>query len=150
MHSYSSSSSEAFSNAYSHCARITETGVRSSWEASEVNCRSAWKLVSSRSNIRLNVCASCPSSSRDATWIRRLKSPLSATSSAVLRIARIGRSERLASRYPPTAARKMNTGSMISTAVLRTATLMVLPDTGITLRIHRSGSDGNVILRSNR
>ena len=35
----------------SHWAMMTLMGVRSSWEASEVNCCSVWKAWSSRSNI---------------------------------------------------------------------------------------------------
>ena len=43
---------------------MTETGVRSSWEASEVNCFSRWKESSRRASIPLKAPASRPTSSR--------------------------------------------------------------------------------------
>ena len=42
----------------SHCARITLTGVRSSWETSDVNCRSLRNACSRLSSIPSNVPAS--------------------------------------------------------------------------------------------
>ena len=54
----------AFCFAYSHSARITAVGVRSSCEASEAKRFSLLKDCSRRSNIRSNVAASLCISSR--------------------------------------------------------------------------------------
>ena len=66
-------------------AEITATGVRSSWEASEVNCRSRLKERSSRSSMVLKVTASsCTSSLVAMPVIRRERSPARMLSAALV------------------------------------------------------------------
>ena len=43
-----SSGVSSYFSPYSQAPKITDTGVRSSWEASEANCSSAWNDPSSR------------------------------------------------------------------------------------------------------
>ena len=66
-------------------AEMTATGVRSSWEASEVNCRSRSKERSSRSSMVLKVSASsCTSSLVAMPVIRRERSPARMLSAALV------------------------------------------------------------------
>ena len=95
-------------------------GVRSSWEASEVNCFSVSKDCWRRENIRLKVEASCATSSLEAggASIRLERSPPSPMASAVLRMSSMGRKARLVMRKPPPAAARRKSGTE-STATRR-------------------------------
>ena len=75
MHPRSSSGGVPSWEAYSHWDRMTATGVRSSWETSEVNCFSFSKEASSRSIIWSKVCArTCTSSCPGPRRMRRVRS----------------------------------------------------------------------------
>ena len=75
-----------------HWARMTATGVRSSCDASEVNCFSASNEVSSRANMLSNACPSRLISSRpDGRPMRRDRSRPSLISPTVRIMRSIGR-----------------------------------------------------------
>ena len=88
--------------ASSALAEIMVTGVRSSWDASDVNCRSRWNEVSSLSIILLNVSPSSPTSSLTGMGgMRAERSVSSAISPAVAVIWRTGRRERRERSHAP-------------------------------------------------
>ena len=87
-----SSGVSSYFSAYSQAPLMIETGVRSSWEASAVNCFSASKERSSRSNSRSKVPASRENSSfPGGRSIRRDKSLASLIANAVAVILSSGR-----------------------------------------------------------
>ena len=99
MVSRRSSGVSSYFSAYSQAPKITDTGVRSSWEASAANCSSAWKERSSRSSIWLKVPASREnSSSRWDTGMRADKSLPWLMAEAVAAIWSKGRKARRAMR----------------------------------------------------
>ena len=95
---------EAFARRLSAYARVTATGTRSSYDASEVNRRARRNESSSDESIRFSVRVSSPSSSFvGSSGTRRDRSP-PAISSAQAMIRRIGDRNRFAIQNPISAA----------------------------------------------
>ena len=112
---------------YSQAPFITEMGVRSSWEASAVNCFSASKEASRRSNIRSKVFARRVNSLfPGGVSILADRSAASFMLSAVAIISSSGLKALFAIQYPPMVERSMNSG-IATPAIIRRFSIIVIP-----------------------
>ena len=117
---------------------MTATGVRSSWEASAVNCCSASKDPSNRPNIWLKVSASRENSwSPGGTATRAERSAASLMAAAVAVISSKGRKARWTIPYPPKAARRMKAGRVTTAMNTRLVTVWGFSGASRIPRTHR-------------
>ena len=112
--------------ARSHSARMTVMGVRSSCEASDVNCRSVSKAFSSRANIRSNAALSRRiSRGPRCIFSRALRSSPAEMPSTAVRIFSIGRMADHAMSQPPPMVMASRMGSSVA---VRTVIVCITPD----------------------
>ena len=124
-------------SAYSLCERITAVGVRSSCEASSVNCCSWSKASCRRANIASNSPASVRISSRPGGRpMRRERSPPARISRAVAVMCRTGANARRVTRYPHTAASTMYAGSTSSAQRHNAPSVLSTAPASVTVRTH--------------
>ena len=115
--------------ARSHSARITVMGVRSSWEASEANCRSALKECSSRVNIRSKARLSrFISDGPRRRFSLAVRSSPSEMESAAVRMSSIGLNAPRAMSQPPPMVSSSSAGSRVQVS---TRMVCISPDRSV-------------------